>query len=264
MRRLSNLEVRERQLQILTTVADHCQAAGLTFFLAGGTLLGAVRHQGFIPWDDDIDIALPRPDYEQFLREFDYPGLDVGSLRTNSHWPYPFAKVWQVGTILIEEADVGEPFGVNIDVFPIDGLPANPLLARCLIRRVLFLRVLLALQLMVPNGRRAWHKDTIIRIGRALLRRVPPESFAQWITRLATTHPYPGSVFSGIVVWQYGLREITRTTNFAASLPLRFEGQEFPVPAGYKAWLTGTFGDFGTPPPREQQLSHHSYLAYWV
>lgn len=264
MRRLGTSEVRDAQLHLLGAVADHCEATGLTFFLAGGTLIGAIRYRGFIPWDDDIDVALPRPDYERFLREFNNPGICIASVVHDGRCPYPFAKVWQEDTLLVEDVDVGNPIGVNIDVFPIDGLPDRLFRARWHVRRIILLQALLALRTMRPNGRRARRKDAMILVGGAMLRPWPAASIARRITRLATAHPYPGSSLAGIVVWQYGVREITRAANFVSSLPMSFEGRDFPIPVGYDPWLTGAYGDYRTPPPPEEQVTHHSYTAYQI
>ncbi|MFR5682857.1 MAG: phosphorylcholine transferase LicD [Clostridia bacterium] len=118
-------EIKSIQLDILSQVANYCDRNGLRYFLAYGTLLGAVRHKGYIPWDDDIDIMMPRPDYMQFINSFNNEkcALRVGSHYLDKNYPYVIAKVYDTSTLCKENIDVEYSIGINIDVFPIDGLP---------------------------------------------------------------------------------------------------------------------------------------------
>lgn len=115
-------ELRAIQLDILDKIHAFCTEHGIRYSLGGGTLLGAVRHKGYIPWDDDIDIMLPRPDYERFLKEFDgkYAELNLQHYGNDNTCCIPFAKVYDNRTVLIEKL---QKSGIYIDVFPIDGLP---------------------------------------------------------------------------------------------------------------------------------------------
>ena len=106
MEKLGIEEIRSIQLKILNIVADYCDKMGLTYFLGYGTLLGAVRHKGYIPWDDDIDILMPRPDYEKFIKEFNSNDYDVKSHYKDPKYPYTFAKVSYEKSILRENTDL--------------------------------------------------------------------------------------------------------------------------------------------------------------
>ena len=121
-RKVTLEEMRDLQLAMMDKIHEFCVERGIRYSLGGGTLLGAVRHKGYIPWDDDIDIMLPRPDYERFLKEFDgvYPNFKVLHLNNDRTYPYLFAKVYDSRTLLVE---CRATMGVYIDVFPIDGLP---------------------------------------------------------------------------------------------------------------------------------------------
>lgn len=115
-------ELREIQLQMMDKIHEFCESHNIRYSLGGGTLLGAVRHKGYIPWDDDIDIMLPRPDYDRFIREFEgaYKDLNIQHLGNDDTCCIPFAKVYDNRTVLIEKH---QRSGVYIDVFPVDGLP---------------------------------------------------------------------------------------------------------------------------------------------
>ena len=122
---ITSLELRRIQLDLLIAFDKFCAANELHYSLDYGTLLGAVRHQGFIPWDDDIDISMPRPDYDRFL-SLTKNGLGIYEVRSGEYTPgyfYPIAKMIDPRTILVEHT-IGDAhiMGVYLDIFPLDGL----------------------------------------------------------------------------------------------------------------------------------------------
>src|SRR5690625_114441 len=124
MKALDLEEIKQIQLSILRRVAFFCKQHDIAYFLCGGTLLGAVRHKGFIPWDDDIDIMMPRPSYEKFLKEFKYEHLSLYHYKKTKNYGYPFIKIGEDRTVLRETfIKKNIDMGVFIDVFPIDGFP---------------------------------------------------------------------------------------------------------------------------------------------
>ena len=125
MKKVSDSELKTIELEILREVAAFCDMHDVRYYLVCGTALGAVRHDGFIPWDDDIDLGLPRPDYERFLSLFRSEKYTVLDSRFDDRYPYAFAKVSDNATCLVENIAQPFPMGVYIDLFPIDGLPAN-------------------------------------------------------------------------------------------------------------------------------------------
>lgn len=122
-KKLSNEEIRMIQLDILQKVHDFCIERKLRYSLSYGTLIGAVRHKGFIPWDDDIDIMMPRPDYDRFMHEFDgtYNNLYVQNFENDDTWTFFQGKVYNSHTICKENASYSKH--LFIDVFPCDALP---------------------------------------------------------------------------------------------------------------------------------------------
>ena len=127
MRDITELEeLHQIETDILTAIDEICRKENIRYYLAGGTLLGAVRHKGFIPWDDDIDIAMPRDDYERFLkvmRKGAHPYYKILALEYKEDYPYTFAKVVDTRTRLQEEIGKDLPeMGVFIDIFPLDGM----------------------------------------------------------------------------------------------------------------------------------------------
>lgn len=130
---LNEENTRELQLvllDVLTAVNTVCQKHGLRYYLIAGTMLGAVRHKGFIPWDDDADIALPRKDYEKLIahaNEWLPSEYELVSGDKEAHYPYQFARIQDKRTTYILRRSFDYIGGVPIDVFPLDGMTANPI-----------------------------------------------------------------------------------------------------------------------------------------
>ena len=124
MKEIGLEELKCIQLDLLQKTAEFCENNGIRYFLCGGTLIGAIRHHGYIPWDDDIDISMPRPDYDKFIKIFNKPEnyYQVIDMSNNSKYGFPFAKVHDTRTLVNELQYSRDSFGVYIDIFPIDGV----------------------------------------------------------------------------------------------------------------------------------------------
>ena len=128
MRKYIDSEESKRiQLEILDGIDRFCTQRGLRYSLAYGTLIGAVRHKGFIPWDDDIDLMMPRPDYDRLRKEFQADGLYLVDLADRDDCVETFLKVCKSGTVMVDKNFGRELWGVNVDVFPVDGAPSEDL-----------------------------------------------------------------------------------------------------------------------------------------
>ena len=126
MKRTIDLDEMKRiQLEILDDVHAFCVTHGIRYSLCGGTLLGAIRHKGYIPWDDDIDIMMPRKDYERFLQSYKSTQNKVLDLRTVPTTVELCTKVCREGTFMADRLLGRTLWGINIDIFPIDGMPGD-------------------------------------------------------------------------------------------------------------------------------------------
>lgn len=124
MREIDIEEMKGIQMDILANIDAFCREKGIRYSLAYGTLIGAVRHKGYIPWDDDIDIMMPRADYDRFLAEYDNPADIVVDLAKSSSYRELFTKVCRKGTIMVDDLLGRSEFGVNVDIFPMEGVPS--------------------------------------------------------------------------------------------------------------------------------------------
>lgn len=131
-------ELHKRILRIVKAVDSACTAHGLRYYIWAGTMIGAIRHKGFIPWDDDLDIAMPRNDYNLLVRnaeEWLPKPFELVCAENDSSYPLPFGKIQDASTTLIERMHLRYLGGIYIDVFPIDGVPDN-----CVVRKLHFAR----------------------------------------------------------------------------------------------------------------------------
>lgn len=263
------IDLRELQMiefEILSVFDSVCEEHGLTYYLAYGTLLGAVRHKGFIPWDDDIDLLMPRPDYEKLItllsegalpQEYSFGDLDDPS------YIYPYMKIFKGNTSVLEKK-LESPFNESliwIDVFPMDGLPESPIKRAYTFMITQTLRNLLYTAIV-----RTDHLEGKERFGTILLkpvsRLIGPHRISLLIDRNARRYRYEKSNHAGNVVWAEGSKEAVDKTFFTPTVEILFEGKEFPAPERYQEHLHDQYGDYMQLPPEDQRASHLSSECY--
>lgn len=264
MRQLGLPELKQRQLAILRFVAGFCDERDIRYYLCAGTLLGAVRHQGYIPWDDDVDIMLPRPDYERFCAQFPQhawqTGFSLHDLATSPAYPFPFAKVCDDTTVLDVESDVVRDIGVFVDVFPLDGwLPARG--TRWLQARALdTLGQLMRVKHLQDNASRDALRNRVLRVAKLLTSPISVRTVSRMLTGIATASPFDESETVGVTVWGY--REGLPRAAYGTPAAVVFEGTEYPGPEDSDTVLAGIYGDYMRLPPVEDRVTNHRFTAY--
>lgn len=243
----------DRILEIYEAYRGICEKHGLRYYAIGGTLLGAVRHKGFIPWDDDFDVGMPRPDYERFIRaaQDELPtGLSWHSLENDEQHPYLFGKVKMDNDKEVRELHKATRLnlsqGVFIDVFPLDGLPSTRLgmLWFC-VRRALLRRAV--------GGKKWWGSVFGMRsnVHQNLLRL--QEWYSSWkydeCQRAGAVSPYDNT--RTLRRWWF------EKVWFKSAKMVPFEDTEVPIPVGSHELMTNVFGDYMTPPPVEMRHPAH-------
>ena len=257
--------IQEIDFKMLCDIDDFCKKNNIVYFLSGGSCLGAVRHKGFIPWDDDVDIMLPRRDYERFIKLAPriFEGVyGVGSLQTDKKWRRPNARVYDLNTTL-EYKDVNEvPMGVSIDVYPIDGVPDS-----ILGRKLFFIHLKLLDVLKNSDVRKTYMPDEsfvwLKKVLAVCLKPIGSRFFAKRMEKVASNYDYDTSAYVACSVpAHYGSREVIEKRLMSQPVMMPFEGRMLPVPSGYHTYLSNLYGDYMTI-PKDAETKGYSHLDIW-
>ncbi len=273
MKEIGLEELKELQLDILQKVHQFCCANNIRYSLAAGTLLGAIRHKGYIPWDDDIDILMPRPDYEKFLGIFNgsYPELEV--LAPELDWNYyaPYANICNKRTILKEGAlnHRNKELGVKIDVFPIDGVPDDPedyKLYDSKMKRSL--QKISYKKWTIRDFKKAWRDNKkgflILILNYSLICFTKFAKLQKKHHDLAVRYPFEHSKYADNTVFNtsQNLKRVERSY-FENYITVPFENYTFFVLKEYDSYLRVIYGDYMQMPPEDQRIPHHDFYACW-
>lgn len=269
MRELSPNEVSRIQVDILLALDAWSKEKNVPYYLGYGTLLGAVRHQGYIPWDDDIDVVMLRKDYETFLRTFNENRTD--SFRAvhaslDPDYPYEFAKIQDTRTKLVENTDIKYDIGINIDVFVLDA--TNPGHAEKAARKnrlpgtILLYKLALSNRTMKEQNR---PRHGLRRFLAACAKTVTHWIPVSWCTGKMDVNARSGSgdYVANICEKIFKPSDILEAKWFEKTIPLEFEGHMLNAPADYDQILTAWYGDYMQLPPVEERITHHDYEAWF-
>ena len=256
-------------LDIVKAVINLCEKHGLKYYMLGGTMLGAIRHGGFIPWDDDIDLGMFREDYEKFLElATELPAhLKVVNYRNTPSYQYYITRVLDAETKVIEEriGNDNKYTNASIDIFPIDGAPNNEALRKIYFFRVLYHRALMSL----------CYKDSIDRkrsrggaekILLWVMERLPVEKITTpykqkcKIDKLLRKQKINGAKYIGNIMGAYRTREIVPAEFYGSGKMYPFEDIELRGMDMADEYLKWTYGDYMKLPPEEKRKTHFKIL----
>lgn len=256
-------EYKEIVLSVLVRIDRICREHGLTYMLCYGTLLGAVRHQGFIPWDDDVDIIMPREDYNalsELIRAENW-GLNFISIETCKETIYPYGKVCDARTMV--EEDHFRPvkgYGAFVDVFPMDYLPEDEKAWRAYQKKHIWLRKL------ITHSARTGFSRTGSPVTNA------KRWAAFWAGKLFSTRKLIEGMTSRIlafnqtptgrvgVVWDLSFPACSARKNSEVV----FEGHCFLAPEDPNEVLTRLYGDYWKLPPESERVNKHPLVCHWI
>jgi lipopolysaccharide cholinephosphotransferase len=260
-------------LDVLKKLIAICEEHHITYYCCGGTAIGAVRHHGMIPWDDDIDVFMARPDYDRFLevcRQADLGDYELLTPYNTDNFMMYFSKLCKKGTTLLECRDIPCVIGMFVDIFPLDGTAEDMQEALRLKRRFTKIQNRLAAisthstlgeYLHLLLHKHEWGRfcyKTRGFLGRKSYRR----KLLRMMDEIAYKHPF-GST-SHVVVYPgiYGDKEIYPYEWVSGPVKFPFEGVEVCLSGGYDHYLRHFFGDYMQLPPVEKRESHH-YKEYF-
>lgn len=257
-------ELRNVQLDILQFIHDFCIKNNIRYSLAYGTLLGAVRHGGYIPWDDDIDIAMPRKDYERFLKIFydENNVYQVYECRKNKDYNIAFAKVCDNRTLINERAHT-KKIGIFVDVFPIDDLATTYEDSLKIFN--LYHDIRLAVQVKGRHIRdvKVWWKKILMVLLKVKYYFYDINLHLCAANKSLANHHNSLSKFVGLVV-DGKSNEIIEREIWNEFAPITFEGRPFLSVKDADSYLKHAYGDYMKLPPSELQVPKHDFEAiYW-
>ena len=260
--RLHPDQVRRIQLRVLDQFLELCARHDLSYFAYYGTLIGCARHGGFIPWDDDIDLAMPRRDYERLLAlDLEPLGLRLVSRHSAAGFPFGYAKLCDTSTLVVERLEPRYTGwgGVNLDIWPLDGLPrtalgrhANDLLVRAL-------RLIILAKILPPRPGRSRGRTALLRVTRALSRPLSVPAALSLIDRLIVR---PDGELVGSRLGGRGREQWFPASWYTPVARLQFEGRQLRAPGRYHRILRGLYGDYLELPPESQRRSQHTFEAF--
>lgn len=258
-------EIKTIQVDILSAVNDFCKEQQIKYSMAYGTMLGAVRHKGYIPWDDDIDICMLRKDYERFLDVFPeclYGYYKIAALNRTKHWHSPFAKVYDNRTILKQEKIKSVEIGVNIDVFPMDDVPGDINLWRKYWKHQQFLLKLKNLKaIRIVRERPLLKNIALVALKGAFLYKSQQKIVIE-IDRNACL--YDGQGFSYVYPNVNGITKgPLEKSLFTDIIDYSFEDKFFKGFKHADYYLRMTYGNYMQLPPESERVGKHNFKAYW-
>ena len=252
-------ELRSIQMAILDNVHQFCEQQHLRYFLSSGTLIGAVRHKGYIPWDDDIDIYMPRADYERFLKCYQDPQgiFKVIDPNHETDYYYTFAKVIDTRTLMIENETKGFEIGVYMDIFPIDYVTDDLKERERIFKRKRLLYKIRRCKISKQN-------PLYSRLAYLCYRSLPISTRAiNRMIRKLIVREEPTATVCNMTEAGPSIKGCFPAEDIASSVDILFEGKLYKTMSGYHDYLTRTYGDYMRLPPEDQRVTHH-FEAYWL
>lgn len=266
MKELNCKEIQSIGLEILRAFDEFANKHGLTYFLSGGTLLGAVRHKGFIPWDDDVDLMMPRPDYEYLIHHFHHERFHLSCCELESDYCSCHARLWDTNTVLKWDRSKAheKQIGLFVDIFPIDGYPSSKLITRLFLYRVKVARS--KISIAVKDGYGDNEKYVAVKKCVGAFTRNDGNYYARKLSRLAKSYEYDTCDYVGVIGANipHLFKEKNPKKLYEKVIMLDFEDLKLPAPVGYHQYLKHLYGDYMQLPPEDKRMTDHQFRIYQI
>lgn len=255
-------KLRTYELSILDKFIEVCDALGLRYFIVQGTLIGAIRHKGFIPWDDDIDVGMLRKDYDVFVenaQQYLPENIFLQTHCTDPGYTHSFAKLRNSDTTFIEMSckNITMNHGIYIDIFPFDYYPDNMLAGMWYDARKLLIRYRVRENYYIPSDA----NPSVTNVVRWILKQISKLLYPTIEIALAKQeHMYRSIPFSKRLINNgspWGNKERIPVEWMENTVTVQFESIPVKAPQGYDSYLRNVYGDYMKLPPEEKRIPHH-------
>lgn len=263
MRKLSIEEAKKIELDILDFIDSFCKEHGINYCINYGTLIGAIRHKGFIPWDDDIDLSMTRENYEKFIQLFSekQSRYKLLSLETDDQYFNNFIKIVDPTTKIIDTRNTKTyDSGVFIDIFPMDTFNDTKVVDICYKLESFKLLSFSKHKNIVYGDSKL--KDLIRTLFWLLLRPVSPRFFANQIEKQIQKYRVENGKYIAFIPSKAKEKEIFPRDMFDELIETPFEHLVLPAPKHFDTVLKQFYDDYMTVPPKEKQIYIHEFEAY--
>lgn len=258
MTELSREELIKVNVDILRDIHNFCMQNGIEYSLFYGTLIGAIRHQGFIPWDDDVDIVMPRAAYNKFVNLYKSERYKLYCCELDINYDLPIGRLADETTLKVEKTSTGKNTGIAVDIFPLDG--------KVLTRRNLFFELGLfwlrnAFRFkgttLVKQDRK-WYKNIIVGLIKVFLLPYSIQTICKTLNRYIQKFDFENSVYVGSYLSPYKKKDCVKRSAFDAYVDVKFEGHTFKAMSGYDEYLRSIYGDYMKLPPLNHRGTSHN------
>ena len=262
-------ELKKVQLEIIEFFHNYCKENNLKYYLWGGTLLGAIRHDGYIPWDDDIDVAMPRKDYELLSRTFQHEKYEFFTCENNKKYPFAYGKMCDQTTLKKENVYTKLSLGIDIDIFPIDDVGDYDEIEKMTEKRLRTIRKW-SIGSSVYAGNKKSFKQKLKAVTKSIIATtgrtfgvLNPNRVARKLNKMGTDPK--GDNKDLILFADTNLkRNFYMKKEWCDEVELhKFEHLELNIMKGWHDVLVVSFGDYMKLPPEEQRVAHHSFTAFY-
>lgn len=260
-------DIQNKLLNMLNWFHNYCVDNSITYYCIGGTVLGAARHAGFIPWDDDIDIGIPRDDYNKLIRSFPNDNgkyLLESTYSDDATFLFTYSKLYDTSTTLIEKSRIPCKRGIYIDLFPLDAIGNTEEEALKNFKRLDRKKRILMSRTCSIRKERKWYKNiSILALGIIPDFIINNKKLAITIDKIANSIDLNcrNSIFVANLSGAYRIKEITKRAYFGKPVLYKFENISIFGPEKYEEYLTHIYGDWRKLPPVEKRKSLHDYVV---